>query len=126
MKTLFFSSPLFMGVLTLILIILFVWFIYNSISISKSIQNRKQYSDKLKHLKSIGLFALVIGVLHQLIAWHNILYEIEQAGDITPGLVISALKTTMIPLIYGLSIFLLSLILWAIGNLLNNYKKTDS
>lgn len=118
MKTLFFTNPLFMGILTLVLIILVAWFIYNIISINKPEKNKKSGIGKLKYLNSIGLLALVIGTLHQLISWYSIIHAIEEAGDITKGIVLTALKGSMIPLIYGLSIFLLALILWLISNLL--------
>jgi hypothetical protein len=72
---------------------------------------------KIKHLKSIGLFALIIGVLHQLTSLYSIYSAIEEAGDITMNLVLNALKTSMIPLIYGLIIYLLSLLLWIIMDL---------
>ncbi|MEZ4839984.1 MAG: hypothetical protein R2821_00290 [Flavobacteriaceae bacterium] len=125
MKALFSSSPIFMGILTLLLTVLIVWFIYISISYNKPAKNNESNRNKIKYLKSIGLFALVIGVLHQLIAWYNIIYEIEQAADINAAIVITALKTTMVPLIYGVLIYLLSLIFWFAINLFFVEKPTQ-
>ena len=74
-----------MGILTIVLIILFAWFIYHCIPIFKSTKKvDTSLINKLKHVTSIGLFALVVGVFHQLVSWYFILFEIEQAGDINP------------------------------------------
>lgn len=118
MKTFLSSSPVFMGILTLVLIVMVAWFIYNSIISSKNTKDNTTHFGIVKNVTSIGLFALVIGVLHQLIAWYTIIADIEQAGDITPGIVISAIKTSVIPLIYAVSIFLLSLIFWMVSKFL--------
>jgi hypothetical protein len=123
MKLLFLNSPVFMGILTIVLITLFAWFVYHCILFIKDPTKKDPIlKDKLKHVTSIGLFALVVGVLHQLISWYFILYEIEKAGDITPGMVISALKTTMVPLTYGVAIYLFALLLRAISYLMLEIK----
>jgi len=123
MKTLISSNPFFMGIITLILLVLLAWFVYHSISIKKAGKNKEQGIGKLKFLNSIGLLALVLGTLHQLISWYSIIHAIEEAGDITFNIVLTALGNSMVPLIYGLSIYLLALILWLISNLLFNQKQ---
>jgi hypothetical protein len=126
MKALISNSPVFTGILTLVLIILFVWFIYYIIPVLKNATEKfSNLKGKLKHLKSIGLFGLITGVLFQLISIYSIISAIEEAGDINPGLVISSLKISMIPMIYGIAIYLLSLILWIISDMLLK-KKTKS
>ncbi len=123
MKTLISSNPFFMGIITLILLVLLAWFVYHSISIKKAGKNKEQGIGKLKFLNSIGLLALVLGTLHQLISWYSIIHAIEEAGDITFNIILTALGNSMVPLIYGLSIYLLALILWLISNLLFNQKQ---
>lgn len=123
MKTLISSNPFFMGIITLILLVLLAWFVYHSISIKKAEKNKEQGIGKLKFLNSIGLLALVLGTLHQLISWYSIIHAIEEAGDITFNIVLTALGNSMVPLIYGLSVYLLALILWLISNLLFNQKQ---
>lgn len=112
-----------MGIITLILLVLLAWFVYHSISIKKAGKNKEQGIGKLKFLNSIGLLALVLGTLHQLISWYSIIHAIEEAGDITFNIILTALGNSMVPLIYGLSIYLLALILWLISNLLFNQKQ---
>ena len=112
MNTLFSGSPVFMGILTLVLTILLVWCFYNLSLLFKSQGNDlEMLSRKFKLLTSIGLFALIIGVLDQLLSLYSIISAIEQAGDINPGIVLSALKTSVIPLIFGVCTYLLSFIL---------------
>ena len=123
MKTLISSNPFFMGIITLVLLVLLAWFVYYSISIKKAEKNKEQGIGKLKFLNSIGLLALVLGTLHQLISWYSIIHAIEEAGDISFNIILTALGNSMGPLIYGLSIYLLALILWLISNLLFNQKQ---
>ncbi|MCG8700110.1 MAG: hypothetical protein MI922_18785 [Bacteroidales bacterium] len=115
MNTLYSNSPVFMGILTLVLITLVAWFVYYLNLAKKPAQNLGSDTSKLQHIKSIGLFALVIGVLHQLLAWYKMIHNIQQAADINTEMVLSALKTSMVPLIYGVIIYLLSLILWLVA-----------
>lgn len=112
MKTLLFNGDLVsIGILTIVLIFMLAWVIYHAITGVKSEDTMKSARSNMAHTKSIGLFALIIGVLAQLIGLFSIFSAIEEAGDITPGMVISALKVSMIPILYGLSIYLLSLLI---------------
>ncbi len=122
MKTLFLNNPLFMGILTLLLITMVSWFVYHIISIKG---NPDLLKSKLKSTTSIGLFALIVGVFHQLISWYSMIAAIEEAADITPGMVISAIKISMVPLIYGVAIYLLSLVLWAASGIIFRDKPSN-
>lgn len=109
---------LFLSILTLALITLFVWAIYHGLPVlRKQTDLLPKAKAKIKHLKSIGLFALIMGVLHQLTSLYSIYSAIEEAADINMNIVLNALKISMIPLIYGLIIYLISLLLWIIMDL---------
>ena len=133
MKTLLSSSgPLFsnsiftISILTLILIILIAWCIYHSLPIIKNQRESFHKSrDKIKYLKSIGLFALVIGVLDQLISLYSIFSAIEEAGDINIRIVFQALKTSIGPLLYAIFIYLSSIIIWITIDFLLKSKMRD-
>lgn len=121
MKTLFGNGgPLFennslfsLSILTLILIILMAWALYYGFPLLKKQQEIfKKAKPKLGHLKSIGLFALIVGVLDQLIGLYSIFANIEEARDISMSIVLSAIKTSMLPFIYGLSIYIFALLIW--------------
>jgi len=122
-----FSNSIFtISILTLILIILIAWCIYHSLPIIKNQRESFHKSwNKIKYLKSIGLLALVIGVLDQLIGLYSIFSNIEEAGDINPGIVFQALKTSMLPLLYAIFIYLSSIIIWIILDFLLKAKMRD-
>jgi hypothetical protein len=130
MKDLFYQGgPGFMGALTILLIITTAWIVYHFVVASKS-----QHSDKENMLlkigwgKSIGLFALIIGILGQMIGLSNMFSAIEAAlqrgEEIIPAIVFAGIKATMICTIYGILIYLFSLILWFVASLLikNKFK----
>lgn len=114
MKNLFYmGGPLFMGTLTVILILMVAWAIYHFLPVllKKEINVTKTRS-KLKHIKTIGTFALVTGILGQLIGLYQAFDVIEKMGNVSQSLVAGGLKVSMITSLYGIVIFLLSLLLW--------------
>lgn len=116
MKNFFYmGGPLFMGILTVVLIIMVAWTIYHVLPLllNKEI-NLSQTASKFKHIKTIGTFALVTGILGQLIGLYGAFDAIEQAGDISQDILAGGLKVSTITTIYGILIFLFSLILWLI------------
>lgn len=118
MKSLFFEGgPLFMGILTAILIVLIAWTVYHFFSflINKEI-NFSVSASRLKHIKTIGIFALFTGILGQLIGFYQVFDIVEREGDIPTSLWLGGLKVTMISTMYGILIFLLSLLLWFVAD----------
>lgn len=63
-------------------------------------------------IKSVGLLALVVGVLGQLIGMFSAFQAIEQIGSISPAMLAGGLKVSSITTIYGLIIYVVSLLLW--------------
>jgi hypothetical protein len=126
MKNLFYmGGPLFMGVLTAVLIIMVAWAVYHFLPVL----NGKEIilsatKSKLKHIKTIGTFALIFGILGQLIGLYQAFSVLEEAGDISQSLLAGGLKVSMIPTLYGIVIFILSLLLWFISDLIVT-KKTE-
>ncbi|MFW5657517.1 MAG: MotA/TolQ/ExbB proton channel family protein [Bacteroidota bacterium] len=118
MKNLFFmGGPLFMGILTFLLVVMTVWIVYHTIKgyTSQQVQQEKALR-QLKYGKSIGLFAMVTGIFGQLIGFYEAFTAIEQAGDISPALVYGGIKVSMITTLYGITIYLFSLLLWFIAS----------
>lgn len=116
MKNLFYmGGPFFMGILTIVLIVMVAWTIYHILPVllNKEIHLVKKAA-KLKHIKTIGTFGLVTGILGQLIGLSAAFDAIERAKDISPNLIAGGLKVSTIVTLYGLLIFLLSLLLWFI------------
>lgn len=116
MKNLFYmGGPLFMGILTVVLIAMLAWTIYHILPVllNKEFDTVKKAS-KLKHIKTFGTFGLVTGILGQLIGLFSAFNAIEQAGNIASGILAGGLKVSTITTIYGVLIFLISLLLWFI------------
>jgi len=121
------GGPLFMSILTLLFIGMVAWAIYQALPV---LRNEELIFGKiemrLKHIRSIGLFAMITGILGQLIGLYEAFSAIERAGDISPGLVYSGLKVSMITTLYGIFIYLISLILWFVLDYLLSKKMTSN
>ena len=99
------GGPLFMGILSLILIGVII-------STVRYLTAEEKTKDKLDLIKSFGLLAVVTGVLGQLIGLFDALKFIEEAGQIAPGMLAAGLRVSMIVTLYGLIIYVISLIIW--------------
>jgi len=114
MKNLFYmGGPLFMGILTILLLVLLamtVYFVFNLITGNAG--KRKNFRHQLTYLKSAGLFIMITGILGQLIGLIEAFKAIEHVGDISPAIVAGGLKVSMITTLYGISIYLLSILIW--------------
>lgn len=124
MKNLFYmGGPLFMGILTAILIIMVAWTVYHLIPvISQKEVNISKSKSKLKHIKTIGTFGLVTGILGQLIGLYQAFDVLEKMGNVSQSLLAGGLKVSMITNLYGIFIFLFSLILWFISDFIISKK----
>jgi biopolymer transport protein ExbB/TolQ len=126
MKNLFYmGGPLFMGILTGLLILLVAWSLYHFLQVL--VNNRANIAkskSNLKHIKTIGTFALVTGILGQLIGLYNAFAAIEEMGGVSPAMLMGGLKVSMITTFYGIVIYLLSLFLWFVFDFIVS-KKTE-
>ena len=88
------GGPLFMGLLTLLLVgvLICAW----------------KYP---QWLKEVGLLALAIGILGQIIGLYSAFQHIEQAGGVSQEMMAGGLKVSSITTAYGLIIYILSIIL---------------
>ena len=63
-------------------------------------------------VKEIGAVALVFSILSVACGWYNAASAVETCnGDISPSLLWGGLKCCVVPLCYGLTIYLVSLII---------------
>lgn len=95
------GGPLFMGMLTLILIALVVAAVLK------------------KDVKEIGLLALALGILGQLIGLMGAFEGIEAMGGVSQSILVGGLKVSSITSIYGLLIYIVSLIVQVVQRFLN-------
>lgn len=109
MSLFYMGGTFFMSILTLILLSIVVVSILNALRIRLS----KEVSDfQLNSIKSMGLFAMVFGMLGQLIAIFSAFEYIEEAGGISQAILAGGLKVSSITTIYGIIIFLISYLIW--------------
>ena len=120
MKDLFYQGgPLFMSILTILLLTMTVWIVYHLVKVFQSQQlNREKALRKLKYGRSIGLFALIVGILGQLIGFYNAFSVIESMGSVSPALVYGGIKVSMITTLYGIVIYLFSIALWFVSSII--------
>lgn len=102
------GGVLFMSMLTILLIgVLAATVLYW--------MNKEPTSKNHDAIKSIGLLALVVGVLGQMIGLFSAFQAIEQMGSVSPAMLAGGLKVSSITTIYGLIIYVISLILWMLS-----------
>ena len=122
MRKLFFEGgPIYMGILTGILIIMVAWALYHFLpALLKKESNSKNLRARLKHIKTIGTFGLVFGIMSQLIGLYQAFSAVEQMGGVSPALLMGGLKVSMITTFYGIIIYLISLLTWFITDYVFN------
>lgn len=122
MKNLFLmGGPSFMSVLTLLFVLMIAWFVYHLIIVYNSQEtNKEKLLRKLEYGKSIGLFALITGIMGQLVGFRAMFFAIGEAAGrgekIIPALVYEGISVTMIVTIYGIIIYLISILLWFLSS----------
>ena len=118
------GGTLFMSILTVVFLCMVAWNIYHFVTFFSSFERDKDFTlRKLSYGKSIGLFALVTGILGQLIGLYMAFSAIEKAADISPAIVVGGLKMSMITTFYGIFIYLISILLWLISSQIIDRRK---
>ncbi len=110
-----------MGFLTIILIIMAAWFVFQFVVAYKSkLANPEKSLRMLGYGKTLGLFAMITGFLGQLIGFTGMFDALELAAgageEIQPALVYGGIKVTMICSMYGILIYLFSILLWFVSS----------
>lgn len=113
MKLFYEGGPLFMGILTLILLVNIVLAIYLALQILNDKQNENsKIANRLSLIKSVGLFAFVVGIFAQLIGLFEAFGAIQQMGDVSPSMLAGGFQVSLITNLYGIAIFLFSYLMW--------------
>ena len=68
-------------------------------------------SKKSELTKSLGLLACIVGLLSAILGLYSAFNVIEQVGNIAPSILAGGIKVAFTNLIYGLIIFVISLVL---------------
>jgi len=105
----YFMLPIY--ILWIVVIILLIKQLLNYFSSPKS-------NKKLEKNNSIilfaGSFAFLYGIFGQIIGFFQVLNVIEAEGNIAPSLIAGGLKITLLSVLYGFSLLLVSAIIWFI------------
>ena len=111
---LFQGGPLFMGILTILFFIIIFLSIKNGVKLfGNSTPDQANYLSKIKLIKSIGLLALIIGILGQLIGLYSAFSVMEGLEEgISTAILAGGLRVSMITTIYGVIIYVTSLLIW--------------
>lgn len=102
------GGPLFMGILTIILIALIATAVYSFIRIKRDGSGPQSVS----LVKEIGIFGFVFGIFGQFLGLYQAFTAIEAAGDVSPALLAGGLKVSMITTLYGMIIFVIAWLLY--------------
>jgi biopolymer transport protein ExbB/TolQ len=101
------GGPLFMGMLSIVFLAVLVL----SFTTGKAIVSEGK-TNGLSYIKSLGLFAFVLGMLGQFLGLFQAFEVIGQGMEISPQIFAMGLKVSSISSIYGMIIFLISYLLW--------------
>lgn len=99
------GGPLFMGILTIILIVMVALAVYIFVQRGKEGESRPPIS----FVKEVGIFGLVFGIFSQFVGLYQAFNAIEQMGSVSPAMLFSGLKVSSITTLYG---FIICIIGW--------------
>ena len=124
MKDLFYmGGTLFMSFLTILFVLMLAYSVFSLISILNNKNGEVlKIRSRLVYIKSIGLFSIITGILGQLIGLYMAFSAIEKAADISPAMVYGGLKVSMITTLYGIIIYLISIMIWLVLDMLASKK----
>ena len=103
MELFWMGGPLFMGLITIAFFAGLAAGVYAYITISKGQLSNEQIAKRIDNVKSLGLLALVIGVLGQMIGLFEAFKAIEQMGSVSPAMLAGGLKVSSITTLWGLT-----------------------
>lgn len=111
MLELFYSGErLFMGLITISALVMLV---LSGLGLRAILTNQTEdhVHSKIRWIREVGLFALIMGLLASTLDLVAAFSAIEAAGDVSMSLLAAGLKLTLITTVYGLIIYGLSFLI---------------
>lgn len=110
------GGVVFMGILSLVLLTILIItlsiFIY---LLTDKKNNHEKIIIKINQIKSLGLFAMIFGLLGQLIGLFSAFRAIKLGEvQVTPSFFLEGFRISMISSIYGILIFAVSFLIWLV------------
>jgi len=105
---------LFMSILTLIFLTMPIVAFKKGLSVfgKDSSKSKSELREGINYIKAIGLFALIIGVLGQLIGLYSAFATLEGGTSISSPVMAGGLRVSMITTLYGWLIYIVSYLIW--------------
>jgi len=101
-----------MGMLSIVFLVVFIMSMKNALIIFSKESDKEKVSSQIGSIKSLGLFALVLGFLGQFLGLFSAFSFIAEAGTISPAILANGLRISSIASIYGMIIFLVAYLIW--------------
>ena len=109
----FMEGGSFMWLLLIIAIVIVVLSITNGIQLySKKEKNKSQIENSINSILFWGGFSLVLGFFAHFMGVYQAMLAIRSAGDISPAIVAAGYAMSIITILSGLFILLVSSIIW--------------
>ena len=125
MITFFQDGGIFMWPLLIIALIIIYLTIRKTIDLFfTENQNRSKMKNGINAILFWGGFSIVLGVFSHFVGIYLAMQAIKAAGDISPGIVANGYSMSLISILSGLFIFMISAIIWLV--LQWKYKKMIS
>lgn len=108
-----------MSILSIILIFMLGWYAYHFL---KGMRGNTSFPEKVRRRfrkgRDIGLLGLITGILGQLIGFYSAFSVLETGVDVSPAMIYGGIKVSLITTLYGISIFLISMVIWFAGSVI--------
>lgn len=101
------GGPLFMSLISIAGLVALFFIIKTT---SKVMQGKTISQAELRNIPVAGSTAFILGILGQVIGLYQAMSAIQQAGDVSPALLAGGFQVSMIAPIYGMILFVISLI----------------
>ena len=108
------GGTLFMGLLTILFLLIVVQAVRTRLRFTGGSLDVETARRMMSYVRSLGILAFVVGVLGQLIGLFQAFEAIQDAGGVSPNMLIGGIRVTLITTIYGTLILVVSLVLWLI------------
>ena len=103
----------FTGTQTLLFLITLALAVYMGLKVLKQdLRQETHFRHNLKTIRSLGLFILIFGIGCSLLGLFLTFDAISEAGTASMDLLAGGLKVVLIPVIYGIGIYLISFLIW--------------
>ena len=112
-KLFFEGGPLFMGILTLLLlVIILIAGRMGSRLLSGNIDDLELFRHRLSYLKTLGALTMSTGLLGTFIGLYSAFIGIEAMDGVSQAMLAGGLKVASITGLYGIIIYVFSIITW--------------